>query len=91
MLKEKSAYKEDLPVNVTVANVVDYPIHFHNDLEVVYVLDGSVRMKNGYYNYILKQGDIFILNAREIHSFESNGEKNMVMMLQLDTDFFSRY
>ncbi|MFA7662167.1 MAG: AraC family transcriptional regulator, partial [Anaerovoracaceae bacterium] len=91
MLKEKSAYKEDLPVNVTVANVVDYPIHFHNDLEVVYVLDGSVRMKNGYYNYILKQGDIFILNAREIHSFESNGEKNMVMMLQLDTDYFSRY
>jgi AraC-like DNA-binding protein len=91
MLKEKSTYREELPINITVANIVDYPIHFHNDLEVVYVLGGSVRMKNGYYNYILKEGDIFILNPREIHSFENNGEKNMVMMLQMDTEYFSHY
>lgn len=91
MLKEKSTYREELPINITVANLIDYPIHFHNDLEVVYVLDGSVRMKNGYYNYILKEGDIFILNPREIHSFENNGEKNMVMMLQMDTEYFSNY
>ena len=91
MLKEKSTYREELPVNITVANLMDYPIHFHNDLEVVYVLEGSVRMKNGYYNYILKEGDIFILNPREIHSFESNGEKNMVVMLQMDTEYFSNY
>ncbi|MFA5637904.1 MAG: AraC family transcriptional regulator [Anaerovoracaceae bacterium] len=91
MLKEKIVYKEGLPVNLTVANIYDYPIHFHNDLEVVYVLDGTIRMKNGYYSYILKQGDIFILNAREIHNFESNGERNMVMLLQFDLDYFSRY
>lgn len=91
MLKEKSTYREELPINVTVANLIDYPIHFHNDLEVVYVLEGSVRMKNGYYNYILKEGDIFILNPREIHSFENNGEKNMIMMLQIDTEYFENY
>ncbi len=91
MLKEKSIYREELPVNVLVTNILDYPIHFHNDLEVVYMLGGSISMKNGYYTYILKQGDIFILNPREIHSFESTGEKNMVMMLQLDTAYFSNY
>lgn len=91
MLKEKSIFKDELPVNVVVANISEYPIHFHDDMEVVYVLDGTVILRNGYYTYTLKQGDIFILNDREMHSFTSTGEKNMVMMLQLDLSYFSKY
>ena len=49
MLKEKIVYKEDLPVNVIVADIENYPIHFHEDIEVVFVLDGSIALKNGYY------------------------------------------
>lgn len=91
MLKEKIIYKDELPVNVITANVEKYPIHFHDDMEVVYVLDGSINLRNGYYTYTLKQGDIFILNDREMHSFENTGEDNMVMMIQLDLSYFSRY
>lgn len=91
MLKEKNYYKEGLPVNVTTANIMEYPIHFHDDIEVVYVLEGSVAMKNGYYSYVLNKGDIFILNDREIHSFHHTDQPNMVMMLQLDISFFSKY
>ena len=49
MLKEKNIYKDELPVNVVVANIEEYPIHFHDDMEVVYVLEGSVVLRNGYY------------------------------------------
>ena len=69
MLKENILYKEDLPVNCTVMNLDKYPIHFHNDIEMVFVLKGEVRLKNGYYNYDMKEGDIYILNDREIHSY----------------------
>ena len=91
MLKEKIVYKNELPINVITANIQEYPIHFHDDMEVAYVLDGSVVLRNGYYTYTLKQGDIFIINDREMHSFENTGEDNMVMMLQLDLTYFSRY
>ncbi len=91
MLKEKNYYKEGLPVNVITANIMEYPIHFHDDIEVVYVLEGSVGLKNGYYSYVLNQGDIFILNDREIHSFYHTDQPNMVMMLQMDISFFSKY
>ncbi len=91
MLKEKNFYKEGLPVNVTTANIMEYPIHFHDDIEVVYVLEGSVGLKNGYYSYTLERGDIFILNGREIHSFYHTEQPNMVMMLQMDLSFFSKY
>ena len=91
MLKEKIIYKRDLPVNVITANVEDYPIHFHDDMEIVYVLEGTVVMRNGYYTYTLKPGDVYVLNGREMHSFQSNGRNNMVMMLQIDLAYFSRY
>ena len=70
MLKERIVYKNELPVNVITANIEEYPIHFHDDMEVVYVLEGNVIMRNGYYTYNLRQGDIYILNDREMHSFE---------------------
>ncbi len=91
MLKEKNVYKEELPVNVTVADIKNYPIHFHEDIEVVFVLDGNIYLKNGYYQYTLKKGDIYIINDNETHSFESTGEPNMVMMLQMDMNYFSDY
>ncbi len=91
MLKEKLFFKEELPINVIVANIEEYPIHFHDEMEVVYVLEGSIKLKNGYYNYVLNQGDIFILNDREIHSFDTNGVANMVLLLQIDLKYFSKY
>lgn len=92
MLKEKINYKDTLPINILTAEIEEYPIHFHDDIEVVYVLDGMVTLRNGYYSYTLKEGDIYILNDREIHSFEKiEGEENMVMMLQMDLTYFGAY
>ena len=91
MLKEKIFYRRELPVNVITANIEEYPIHFHDDMEIVYVLEGTVTMRNGYYTYELKPGDVFILNDREMHSFQKSGGDNMVMMLQIDLNYFSRY
>jgi AraC-like DNA-binding protein len=91
MLKEKIVFSEDLPVVAIIANIEEYPIHFHDEMEIVYVLSGTIGLKNGYYNYVLSPGDIFILNDREIHSFQNTGEKNLVLMLQIDLKFFSKY
>jgi AraC-like DNA-binding protein len=92
MLKERIIYRDNMPVNLLVADIENYPIHFHDDLEVVFVLKGEVLLRNGYYNYNLKPGDIFILNDREIHSFTRiDDEPNMVMIFQLDLTYFSRY
>jgi len=91
MLKEKIIYQDELPVNVITAYIQEYPIHFHDDMEVVYILEGSITLRDGYYTYLLKQGDIFIINDREMHSFVDAGEKNMVMVLQLDLNYFSKY
>lgn len=91
MLKEKIHYGDRLPLNVAVVHIDEYPIHFHDDLEVIFVLDGRIILKNGYYNYEMKAGDIFILNDREIHSFQKTGGNNIVLMLQFDMNYFKKH
>lgn len=91
MLKEKLTYQETLPINCTIVEIDDYPIHFHDDLEIAFVLEGKIGMKNGYYSYNLKAGDVFIFNDREIHSFYRVGEPNIVMLLQLNLVYFNKY
>ena len=92
LLKEKIMYKDELPINILAAEIDEYPIHFHEEIEVVYVIKGKIKLRNGYYTYVLKEGDIFILNDREIHSFNKiKDEENMVIMLQLDLTYFSAY
>lgn len=92
MLKEKIVYKDTLPINVLTAEIDEYPIHFHEDMEVVYILKGMITMRNGCYTQVLKEGDIYIFNDREMHSFEKiDGEENMVMMLQIDLTYFGIY
>ena len=88
MLKEKIAYKDELPVNVITANIKEYPIHFHDEIEVVFVLSGSISLRVGYYDYELDQGDVFIINDKEMHSYTHHDEDNMVMMLHLDPSYF---
>ena len=73
MLKERIIFRDNLPVNLLVADIDSYPIHFHDELEVVFVLKGQILLRNGYYTYQMKPGDIFILNDRELHSYSRVG------------------
>ena len=36
--------------------ITNYPFHYHQDHELVYVLQGEVELKNGSGSYILKEG-----------------------------------
>ena len=43
--------------------------HFHQDLEVLYVLDGTLYLIVGERKMTLKAGDIYVVNANKVHCF----------------------
>ncbi len=91
MLFEKISYQDDFPINITIANIKEYPIHYHQDTEFVMVLKGEVELKNGYCTYILNEGDIFTNSGHEVHSLRSTGTDNVVAVIQISTHYFSQY
>lgn len=91
MLYEKISYPHDFPINIQVLNVKDYPLHYHKDVELVYVLRGEIKLKNGYHDYILKEGDIFTNSGHEVHGLTATEKENTVAIIQISNRFFTRY
>ncbi len=91
MLLEKNFYPDDFPMNIRIGNLKEYPIHYHHDIEFVFVLKGEIKLKNGYYTYTLKEGDIFTNNGHEVHAIYESLGKNVVAVVQVSNLFFTQY
>ena len=89
MLLEKIPYDDDFPMNITICHIEQDHIHYHVDIEFVYVLKGSVRLKNGCCVYQLREGDIFTNSGHEVHGIFTEGtEENVVALIQISNRFF---
>ena len=91
MLFEKITYQDDFPINITIARIEEYPLHYHQDIEFVFVLKGHVMLKNGYCSYTLRERDIFTNSGHEVHNLTSDDPDNIVAIIQISTHYFSQY
>ena len=91
MLLERLSYPDAFPMNITVAKITEDPLHYHLDIEIVYVLRGSVRLKNGYCCYDLREGDIFTNSGHEVHSITDASGDNVVAQIQISTHYYSQF
>lgn len=91
MLFEKTTYLDDFPINIRVAEITEYPFHYHQDVEFVYVLKGEVYLKDVSSHYLLKEGDVFTINGHEVHGMKSTDKENAVAIIQISNRYFTRY
>jgi len=92
VLLEKTTYLDDFPLNIRIAKVTEYPIHYHLDVDFVYVLKGEIRLKNVCHHYLLKEGDIFTNSGHEIHGLTATtDQENVVAIVQVSNRFFTQY
>lgn len=91
MLFEKLSYPDDFSLQVLIGKVVEDPIHYHPDVEFIYVLRGEVILRNGYCNYHLHAGDIFTNSGNEVHSLYAVTEDNVVARIHVSTAELSQY
>ena len=55
--------------------------HWHNSLEIIYMLEGSMKVKCENKEIEVRAGDISLINSREIHSFWSTPNKSLVLQV----------
>ena len=92
MLLEKTTYLDDFPLNIRIAKVTEYPIHYHLDVDFVYVLKGEICLKNVCHHYLLKEGDIFTNSGHEIHGLTATTDQECVVaIVQVSNRFFTQY
>lgn len=90
MQKEYIAYTSDLPINITYASVNNYPLHWHNSIEIIYVLKGKVNISIDTDSYELYENEIEIINENETHTIHSDIE-NKLLIFHIDPNYFEKY
>ncbi|MBU5255893.1 helix-turn-helix domain-containing protein [Tissierella praeacuta] len=91
MRKEHAEYMKDLPINIFLANIMEYPIHWRDSIQILFVLNGTIDVGVENEIYTLYEREIEIINVNEVYSIKSNDPKNLVLILNIDPNFFERY
>lgn len=53
-------------------NVIDYPPHIHNDIEIIVMYEGNATADINGITYILNQGEVLIVFPNSVHSYKQN-------------------
>ncbi|NLJ77819.1 MAG: helix-turn-helix domain-containing protein [Tissierellia bacterium] len=72
-----------------IHSVDGFQTHWHNELELLLVLDGSIDIRVGSKDYRLKEGDLILVNPNELHSTKKTGEDNILLAAQIDPNFYN--
>ena len=88
---ERVENDEGLPIKAIVHSVDGIDLHWHNEMEIIIVLQGSVNIRVGNELYELGENDLILINSNEVHNTSKTKEQNVLLALQLDLGYFSAY
>ena len=91
MRREYVEYLKDLPINISLANIMEYPLHWQDSIEILFVLRGSLEIGIENEVYTLKEREIDIINANEVYRIKSDDGDNLVLIINIDPNFFEKY
>ena len=91
MRKEYINYPKDIPISISYATIQQYPLHWHNTIEIIYVLKGKIQVTIDSDKYELIEKDLEIINIDEPHSIIGINKDNMILIFHIDPYFFEKY
>lgn len=82
---------EGLPIKAFFVSIDYREFHWHSDLELIWVLKGSVDLQFSDENIRLKERDIYLVNTNTVHRLKHTEQGNLLLALQIDDDIVSNY
>lgn len=91
MRREFINYTDNLPIKIRYENIMEYPMHWHDVMEIIYVLKGSVKITIETETHLVNEQEIEIINSDEAHRIYSKDKDNKIIILQIDNSFFDKF
>ncbi len=80
---------EGLPVKIIIHAIDEFKMHWHNEIELLLVLEGSVSIRVGENIYYLEENDMILINSDELHSTRRTKDENVLLAVQIDSRIYS--
>ncbi|MBC8060916.1 MAG: helix-turn-helix transcriptional regulator [Clostridiaceae bacterium] len=89
---EKTVLESDFPFRLFLDNgYANTPHHWHEDIEIIYLVEGSVKVGIGNDLYHLKVRDILIIGPGEVHFFLKQMESSNRAVIQFRMSIFDTF
>lgn len=78
-------------MSINLVSINHYSAHWHNCLEIIAVVKGSVKVKDGFEEHKLFEGDVIVINTDDLHAIYNTDEENLIIILNIDINYFEAY
>lgn len=85
---QRNLIDDQLPFNLFITDIPEFPPHWHEEIEIVYVLEEDLVI--GLHNEIftVKPHNLFLINSGEVHFFVTTPKKSNRIILQFKLSLF---
>lgn len=83
---EAIQYETGLPVSVKIYHVQEYPLHYNDDIQLLFIMKGSIDLKLTCNTYHLEENDIHFIHGGDLHGVIRSSEDNLVLVVSLHTE-----
>lgn len=87
---EKNTYPHGFPVGTFKFNQFSFLAHWHNDIEIIHVFEGNLRMIINSETRILSAGESCICSSGDIHSYDSNDLRCTAILVIFGTEIIGK-
>ncbi|MEO3948056.1 AraC family transcriptional regulator [Gorillibacterium sp. CAU 1737] len=78
---EHRSYSSPLPLSTIRLRNFVFLAHWHNDVELIYVTEGSIRIGINAETRILQAGDLAVCSSGDIHYYDSQGMDSELVLI----------
>ncbi|HHX63081.1 MAG TPA: helix-turn-helix domain-containing protein [Epulopiscium sp.] len=79
------------PTKAFIHSVDTIEKHWHGEIDIIVVLEGSITVRERDKLYLLKENDLMLINSHEIHSLIKTSENNILLAVQINKDRLEWY
>lgn len=81
-------YMDELPVQTYLSSVSSTRLHWHQEMEIILVVKGSMRAQVQNVMHHLREGELLVISPNQIHATHQTEDANTILVLQFKCSKF---
>lgn len=67
-------------INTALLHGVDEALHFHQELELLYLMEGELNVTQDGRTFVMQKDDVLVINCNNAHALKGNGELSLLQI-----------
>ena len=89
-LEKNIEFSDQSPMAIGVYEIEYCPIHIHHDIEIIYVLKGSIAFRLSAEDFQVDKGAFYIVNSDDLHDIRGITEENRLLIMHIDVNYYKQ-